>query len=1317
MNFNNYLDQEAVRKNSKYSNPQGSSNYGSVAGDSQNNDDSAEQQLETPNFDSHSEQSYQQSKKYRTQQEKNKKSSSMTSSQFDGLRDDKEYVYRVQLQEDLLDSYKKKQPEHMKDEYYLTRNQNKKFQDQNGSFDNSYTNKILQSSNFFSQLTTNLSYLINDIRKRDRQFQIGLISVFMVVCFTTLLTSFLNSTPSLFLMVAQSNAGDFDITMTALTQTKQFKSGHGNFYLDGFDDFEQETMQPFERAQKKDQIASMKETVTSKIFESPVPLMNLTAVNLHVHNISDITGAYPRWMGLAQVANPNSLQLGDTGSFIAYGDQKLERDIGVANGFPTDLMTKDDAIVSRDLLDIFDLGLGDQILIKYDFLSFLPGQIQTYQSIIFEDIKQEDKINNRTRGQLFLIALNVNPNIKYGEVKQLMQRSFGIQFDQVTGNVGLIMGYTDQTPFSIMLDDLFSQLSKEDFILEKNYTVIAEVDNTFGKWPRAFGNAIFLDSTYLIDNTLEMLYENTKNFILRTNNNFQLVFQTTNFYNLMKVMAQNVSISEYAMMVNLQVEDRMRKYSQNDGAEIMDAIIKAYQHKAVFETSSGIMMIREKTKNIDTMKAMLSSLFINIILFIFVLAFILNQSLVQSDVEERTYEFAMLRTLGYRKNQLVQLLSFQTLFFSIPGMIFGFIVMTLILYTLKLVIYDATKFSIYQEIDTATILVAVLMGLVAPLVANYVPARQAMSKSLRDSLDVYRKTIDDFTVTMTKLENIGISPIQMLVGLMLTVFGFIVYYFIPSSLLAMDFDLFFLLILLVLFTMVIGMSMITQSFVAPLEKSVLWFIMLIRPEDRKLKPIVDKNMRSHKTRNMKTSMMFTMTVCFLMYSSTSFAELEYMIFSLTGAIIGADLALFRSNSLGGMPISLDEKTLNEYFNQNMYDPIQNPSGLITDYSYQAQTVNEVLVDPSNNDKLDIYIGMRGQSQYKVKLYAMPRDHLEVQGTEYFYPTQVWDGSGTMNKTYSQNQMMELLYDLGDISTKAEISDRIGLNSQTNVIPEAFVGLLPIQAGEDIILCLSEKFCTDPYRAKIVGTIKRIPGLFDVSGYTPAAFIEPGCIISFPQMQFLISQFTSQSVKAKQNYEKYMATQPQGSSYQIPKKAVYVQVKEDASTKDINKLKNTIVKIAGETNVFAFDVRQFNKSLQEYLVLLYLISGIISTILFILTFFQLIVSISSNIRDDEWELGVLRAIGLKKNDIMKLTLYESIAGILSSTFLGFVIGVISATAMTALFMAIVELPFKLLLSYSSIMLMIGMTVVTITLGTYMGVKQINGKSITSALKGL
>lgn len=45
-----------------------------------------------------------------------------------------------------------------------------------------------------------------------------------------------------------------------------------------------------------------------------------------------------------------------------------------------------------------------------------------------------------------------------------------------------------------------------------------------------------------------------------------------------------------------------------------------------------------------------------IIFFLCLISFILIYSLMQSDVEERTYEFAMLRTLGLQNKNLIILL-------------------------------------------------------------------------------------------------------------------------------------------------------------------------------------------------------------------------------------------------------------------------------------------------------------------------------------------------------------------------------------------------------------------------------------------------------------------------------------------------------------------------------------------------------------------------------------------------------------------------------------------------------------------------------------
>lgn len=72
---------------------------------------------------------------------------------------------------------------------------------------------------------------------------------------------------------------------------------------------------------------------------------------------------------------------------------------------------------------------------------------------------------------------------------------------------------------------------------------------------------------------------------------------------------------------------------------------------------------------------MLNNVLATVIFFICFLSFILIFSLMQTDVEERKYEFAVLRTLGMRNRSLITLITIQSLLFSIPGIILGFSLM------------------------------------------------------------------------------------------------------------------------------------------------------------------------------------------------------------------------------------------------------------------------------------------------------------------------------------------------------------------------------------------------------------------------------------------------------------------------------------------------------------------------------------------------------------------------------------------------------------------------------------------------------------------
>jgi len=52
-------------------------------------------------------------------------------------------------------------------------------------------------------------------------------------------------------------------------------------------------------------------------------------------------------------------------------------------------MKKNESMASKDLMDILGLKVGEQLLIRYDFLTFLPPKFSIFQSIVFDEIPDE----------------------------------------------------------------------------------------------------------------------------------------------------------------------------------------------------------------------------------------------------------------------------------------------------------------------------------------------------------------------------------------------------------------------------------------------------------------------------------------------------------------------------------------------------------------------------------------------------------------------------------------------------------------------------------------------------------------------------------------------------------------------------------------------------------------------------------------------------------------------------------------------------------------------------------------------------------------
>ena len=127
-------------------------------------------------------------------------------------------------------------------------------------------------------------------------------------------------------------------------------------------------------------------------------------------------------------------------------------------------------------------------------------------------------------------------------------------------------------------------------------------------------------------------------------------------------------------------------------------------------------------------------------------------------------------------------------------------------------------------------------------------------------------------------------------------------------------------------------------------------------------------------------------------------------------------------------------------------------------------------------------------------------------------------------------------------------------------------------------------------------------------------------------------------------------------------------------------------------------------------------AIIASISLFIAFFLLLISMTQNVTDASWEYGVLRSMGLTKSEGLRMHMYEAYVVVISAAILGVIVGFVTAAAVAVQFYSIIELPIVLEFPWVLFGLMIGLSLITVFFAVYAPVTQINGRCISSVLKG-
>jgi predicted lysophospholipase L1 biosynthesis ABC-type transport system permease subunit len=273
----------------------------------------------------------------------------------------------------------------------------------------------------------------------------------------------------------------------------------------------------------------------------------------------------------------------------------------------------------------------------------------------------------------------------------------------------------------------------------------------------------------------------------------------------------------------------------------------------------------------------MNTIMATIVAFLAILCAQLIYSLMLSDVEEKTYEFGMLRALGFNTSNLMATIIIQALTFAIPGLISGIVVAAVMNLGMRKVLYNLTNNTSTYELSKPSVIIGFCIGFFLPLISNIVPIQRALGKNLRASLDPYHRSAGEFLVQIKSLEKFGLSVNQLILASMLVILGVLTYYVAPASFLLGDYELFFGILNSLLLMMILGLTFISILLLPKVMRFWVRVFICCKPKDKNLKIIVMKNLKSHKKRNIKTAIMFAICLSFLIFAGSTFALIGNLI--------------------------------------------------------------------------------------------------------------------------------------------------------------------------------------------------------------------------------------------------------------------------------------------------------------------------------------------------------------------------------------------------------------------------------------------------------
>ena len=737
------------------------------------------------------------------------------------------------------------------------------------------------------------------------------------------------------------------------------------------------------------------------------------------------------------------------------------------------------------------------------------------------------------------------------------------------------------------------------------------------------------------------------------------------------------------------------------------------------------------------------------------LAVMLVYSLMLSDVEEKTYEFGMLRAVGFKQQSLIMLLSIQSMFYALPGLLLGLLAAYLLSIPFQIYLAEATQTPEWLGLYTWPLVLGVCIGLFVPLFANIVPIRRALSRSLREALDLYHVAASDVSVQFVRMEFLGLSLWQTYVSLTMVIAGFTVYYLIPLTFAYLQIGWFLTILTAILISMVIGLAMLATIFQPILEHCFVW--MMLWGDDVRLGELVIKSLGAHRPRNRKTGLMFILSLAFIIFLGVNMTLQTTSVQDNVSVYLGGDVLLV---SFQYYKHPLDEEGIREFLDREM---ARGDDSAVKAYTMVPNRLGSAARDSGVGGHGELYDTMGRVQRPFIHVYGAEKNYLAATFGKFSFPSQLRDGIDyTTDTTSGAKDVVRSMYDCmlcTVLPRDAVLEDDIAsgslvlpstMNSSyegvdvctgrgdrhnyyyrtrnetyTNYI-EPLVSAATkdfLQTNMDMPTTLTlrrrrsvESVQESLYIVKPRAYMTKMPGYF-FSGYRDSTWGSP-MVVSMDTFQTLYTdhyyaKYQRQMALQRAEAEEFYSENPIVPPFVYRKMMLMLRHSDPAERVRItNGLRNFLLDDLSRI----FDSTEILEGTEQTTELILGFLTITAIVQSLLCFFLLWFSFVANVKENSWEFGVLRAVGLSTAQVIRVYIYEALALILACIVLGSSIGIVVALSLTLQSNLFTEMPFHFQFPWTLFLTVTSLCVIVSLSAAYLATRELRGKQIAIALRG-